>query len=157
MARRTREQIRVDRAAADLAERKVAAADTAAAERAAGRRRTQRRQAAATVTQAAVAPARAARSASRRPYIAAMTLAGGLAFVQAFRSRQLDASERRAAVVSIVILLVVIAAVGEFSPEIATGFSALLLLSLLFGGSNAAHYLFVQLPNTFAGKTIVKG
>lgn len=86
-----------------------------------------------------------------------MTLTGGLAFVQAFRNKQLSPSDKRAAVVSITLLLVIVAAVGEFSPEIATGFSALLLVALLLGGTNASHYLFVQLPNTFAGKTIVKG
>ncbi len=93
-------------------------------------------------------------AASRRDYIAALTVTALVIAVQTFRSKTLSAGERRSAVVSMVILFIAIAAVGEFSPEIATGFSVLLLVSVLIGGTNAAHYLFIQLPGTLAGKKV---
>ena len=144
-------ELRRLRAQADITDLDRARAQEAASDRARARTNADVDLTARTVT----APVRAAKAGvSRRGYIAALTVTALVIAVQTFRSKTLSKGERRSAVVSMAILFVAIAAVGEFSPEIATGFSVLLLVSVLIGGTNAAHYLFVQLPDSLTGKKV---
>lgn len=95
-------------------------------------------------------PAQAARAAhrqaSRRPYLALMLAADVIVWVQLGRNGKLQKGEKYAAAFASVVLLLAVGLVGELSPEIATGFAGLLLVSVLLGGSDAVAYLFQTIP-----------
>ncbi|HZL18521.1 MAG TPA: hypothetical protein VFG23_12330 [Polyangia bacterium] len=97
--------------------------------------------------------AQVASAPSRRSYIAAIVVTSVILFVSLFRAgSKLSTTQKRSAVFSIAILMLTVAAVGEFAPGIATGFSVLLLISVLFGGTNVIQYVFVTIPGNLTGK-----
>lgn len=90
------------------------------------------------------------RQASRRPYLALMLAADVIVWVQLGRNGKLQKGEKYAAAFASVVLLLAVGLVGELSPEIATGFAGLLLVSVLLGGTDAVGYLFLTIPRNLS-------
>lgn len=58
-----------------------------------------------------------------------------------------SSGQKRAAIAAAIVVMLILAFVGEIAPELATGFAALLLLSMVVAGpSNVFGYLTKTLP-----------
>lgn len=81
-----------------------------------------------------------------------MTALGASGLIVAYQanSRKLPAGGGKRAAFGFAILMLAVAAVGEVAPPIANGFSWLLLVALLLGGTAVTGLL--QLPSKFVSK-----
>lgn len=88
------------------------------------------------------------------PYLAFGFATMLIAWIQLARNGKLSKGEKAGAAVASTIVLLALALLGEASPDIATGFAALLFVAVLLGGTDAVGYLFQTLPhNLISGTT----
>lgn len=92
----------------------------------------------------------APRRSPERRQLAAIIFAIFLLVAYAAANSKLSKGEKRAAAAGVIVLMLFIALIGEFSQEIAVGFSGLILVALLVGGpTNVFGYLTKTLPTNF--------
>ena len=88
----------------------------------------------------------------KQPAVALIFATFAILMVQLVRSKSsVTKGQQRAVVVAAVIMLLFVALAAEASPELATGFAALLFISVLIGGTNVIDYLTMTLPHNLMG------